>query len=136
MRDLTAGRARAAKRYAENRDVILAKLRAEPADSPRRIANRARVVAWQRNNRERYRMNALRHRVRKLGFADIPRPMPEACECCGRERGRIALRFDHDHQTGAFRGWLCNQCNTGIGGIGDTVEALERAIAYLKRTLK
>ena len=39
---------------------------------------------------------------------------------------------DHDHQTGKVRGLLCNHCNTGLGKLGDTIEALERAIKYLK----
>jgi hypothetical protein len=43
------------------------------------------------------------------------------------------LCLDHNHETGKFRGWLCDNCNTGIGKLGDTVEGLERAIAYLKR---
>ena len=36
--------------------------------------------------------------------------------------------IDHDHDTGEFRGWLCNNCNTGLGAMGDTIEGLERAI--------
>ena len=40
--------------------------------------------------------------------------------------------IDHDHDTGEFRGWLCNNCNTGLGAMGDTIEGLERAIKYLK----
>jgi hypothetical protein len=38
---------------------------------------------------------------------------------------------DHDHATGQFRGWLCNRCNTRLGGLDDP-EWLERALNYLK----
>lgn len=57
------------------------------------------------------------------------RPPPDGCEICGK---RGPLVFDHCHSTGEFRGWLCNGCNLSIGRLGDTVEAIERALNYLK----
>lgn len=61
-----------------------------------------------------------------------------ACEICGRNprearRGNQSLCLDHDHKTGAFRGWLCHGCNLGLGLLGDTEDALVRALAYLRR---
>jgi hypothetical protein len=44
------------------------------------------------------------------------------------------VHCDHDHRTGKFRGWLCRMCNTAIGALGDDVDGLERALAYLRRT--
>ena len=41
--------------------------------------------------------------------------------------------LDHCHETNQFRGWICRNCNTGIGNLGDNVEGLENAIRYLKR---
>jgi hypothetical protein len=52
------------------------------------------------------------------------------CQLCGRE---TALNYDHDHNTGAFRGWLCVTCNSGLGKLGDDVAGLKRAIKYLER---
>lgn len=48
--------------------------------------------------------------------------------------------IDHDHSCceGRFgcgkcvRGLLCGNCNTGIGGLGESVPTLRRAIAYLE----
>jgi len=58
-----------------------------------------------------------------------PRPEDGLCECCGEPVKRFHL--DHCHETGAFRGWICRACNTGIG-IVDNVERLEKRIAFLK----
>jgi len=41
--------------------------------------------------------------------------------------------LDHDHRTGKFRGWLCHDCNTSIGKLGDTFDGVMRAADYLKR---
>jgi hypothetical protein len=52
------------------------------------------------------------------------------CAICGTSAKRLVI--DHDHQTGRVRGLLCDPCNTGLGKLGDTVAAIERAIRYLK----
>ena len=57
---------------------------------------------------------------------------PNKCECCGRLQGRKSFHRDHDHGTGRFRGWLCSQCNTGIGMLGDSVLGVLAAAEYLQ----
>lgn len=42
-----------------------------------------------------------------------------------------AVRFDHNHETGAFRGFLCTACNTGLGQLKDSPAVIEAAGAYL-----
>lgn len=52
-----------------------------------------------------------------------------ACNLCGSVERR--LNIDHDHITGRVRGLLCSAHNTGIGLLGDTVDGLTAALAYL-----
>ena len=59
------------------------------------------------------------------------KPDRAVCPICQREREDIVL--DHDHSTGEFRGWLCNDCNSGLGKFGDCPEFLWRAIEYLDK---
>ncbi len=62
------------------------------------------------------------------------RKRPDNCEICetlGSEL-KYGLVYDHDHQTGFFRGWLCNQCNWALGNAKDNIEILEKMIKYLK----
>ena len=68
------------------------------------------------------------------GTPEPTRPQPANCEICGRPRKLKSLHIDHCHATGSFRGWLCSQCNTGLGLLGDSVENLGRAVAYLRRS--
>ena len=56
-------------------------------------------------------------------------PKLTTCACCGATDRRMAL--DHDHQTRAFRGWICNKCNTAIGMLGDTLAGVLNAALYL-----
>lgn len=51
------------------------------------------------------------------------------CEICGSTKD---LCYDHNHDTGDFRGVLCNHCNRSLGGFMDSEELLLKAIDYLK----
>jgi Recombination endonuclease VII len=66
-----------------------------------------------------------------------------ACAICGKTDagGRGRFHIDHDHRCcprgracrKCIRGLLCHHCNTALGKFGDSVEILEKAIAYLKK---
>lgn len=56
------------------------------------------------------------------------------CAICGTQtppaRGGC-FAVDHDHETGAVRGLLCIECNSGLGMFKDEVDLLQSAIVYL-----
>ena len=70
-------------------------------------------------------------------------PMSQYCDCCGRENTKVygkGINFALDHHyddagNPIFRGWLCRQCNSGIGYLGDNVTGVFKAVDYLLRSL-
>lgn len=112
-----------------------------------------RAYAWRRANPERARelmvagsrkyrslnrlkclLTGARHKAKQRGHAppdDPTRDMPVECEACGKEAS--PLRLDHCHQTGKFRGWLCNECNLAIGLLGDSPQKMRAAADYIER---
>ena len=56
----------------------------------------------------------------------------DRCAICHKPDPVQALSVDHDHATGKVRGLLCNNCNRGIGMLGDNSEVMAAAAAYLK----
>ena len=58
-------------------------------------------------------------------------PKPDHCDCCHKKVEK--LQIDHIHGTLIFRGWVCRNCNTGIGAVGDTLEGVLRAAVYLEK---
>jgi hypothetical protein len=72
------------------------------------------------------------HRRKRLECV-AGRPCPDVCEVCGNPPGKKRLAYDHSHQTGAFRGWLCANCNVALGMVRDDINHLRKLIAYLQR---
>lgn len=58
-------------------------------------------------------------------------PPPEACELCATKSEEIC--FDHCHNTGKFRGWLCHTCNRLLGLANDSPELLRKLADYLEK---
>ena len=58
------------------------------------------------------------------------------CPLCNRpftNTGDTTPHVDHCHATGIVRGILCNGCNTALGKLGDTEDAILRVLDYLRR---
>lgn len=83
----------------------------------RKTANGECVVCWRLRRRGQADAShgARCRKAERKGFAPPPpeaecppRPADGRCQACGQQR---VLCLDHDHATGAFRGWLCHPCN-------------------------
>lgn len=91
--------------------------------------------------RERRRGNPEANRIRLARFKakreaqrveEAGRPRPSVCDICSGNH-HLGIVFDHCHQSGKFRGWLCDRCNKVLGLIGDDPKLLRRMARYLDR---
>lgn len=78
---------------------------------------------------------------RKSFETENPRPpIGDTFECpiCEKmftvQKGSVNL--DHDQETGEPRGYLCSQCNTGMGKLDDDISVLARAIGWINDARK
>ena len=101
---------------------------------------KASHAIWRNNNREKERARGRKNK----NLPEPTRACPEFCEICGKPEttkdkrsGDIrSLALDHCHDTGKFRGWLCGNCNQGVGKFKDSVTTMENAINYLKNEVQ
>jgi Recombination endonuclease VII len=107
--------------------------------------SRQGAVAWQRANPAKRDRNNLRMKAKLAGLdPDLVAARLDAhnafCDICGcppsqSDKYNNRLHVDHDHATGQFRGFLCGNCNRGLGMFKDDVRLLRQAAAYLGGTL-
>jgi hypothetical protein len=98
--------------------------------------------AWRAENLDKVLEGARRsHRLRKYGLSQdaydaLFAAQGNKCAVCRDilQRGTFRAHIDHDHDTGAVRGLLCNTCNSGIGMFRERADLLLAAAAYLKRS--
>lgn len=65
------------------------------------------------------------------------RPKAPHCEICGHKfipglPRHLACCFDHNHDTGLFRGWICGHCNAALGHAGENPRILLEMAKYLR----
>lgn len=77
-----------------------------------------------------------RKREREYGlthdeFLALLEAQGSVCAICGNGEQQRALAVDHDHETGAVRGLLCDRCNPMLGYARDDIAVLQAAIMYL-----
>ena len=106
---------------------------------------------WQKNNKERrneigrksYRKNPElrqeskfknRYGITMKQYLAMSSAQNDCCAICKKhksENKNEKLFVDHCHKTNKVRGLLCDGCNKAIGTLGDDVDRLKSAIAYL-----
>ncbi len=55
------------------------------------------------------------------------------CAICTRSLADTREHVDHCHDSGRFRGLLCNKCNNGLGWFDEDPEMLRKAVSYLEQ---
>ena len=129
---------RCMKQYANTRRRVLM---ADPATAE---ARRAKERGWSDNRRatspDRYKAittNSLLQKAYGISLQEFNRLSTLQGEVCAICRSKCSnysrLSVDHDHNTGAIRGLLCNTCNRGVGLLKDDPAILRTAAAYLER---
>ena len=94
-----------------------ARVKAMRYQKARPVLVNARNVTWLKTQREKA----------------AGRKTPKCCDVC-HKIGKI--HFDHDHKSGAFRGWLCQSCNWVIGHATDNPKLLRKLADYLEKFAK
>jgi len=125
MPDREKARERARQYYWENREEILARARERYRPLPPERKERNKALRMQRM-----------YGIGSAEYAALLERQDGVCAICGRAGGgtshRTDLCVDHCHETGLVRGLLCFPCNLGLGKLGDTLEAINKAQAYLQ----
>lgn len=67
----------------------------------------------------------------KAEFEERLRLQDNKCAICDKTIVGRDIHRDHDHDTGEWRGLLCNNCNRGLGHFQDNPELLATAAFYL-----
>ena len=99
-------------------------------------AYRAREREYYAQNKDKIRARFLKstYGITMLQYDALLASQNYCCACCGagEPRGTGNFNVDHDHETGQIRGIVCQNCNAGIGQLGDTLDGVKKAIAYLE----
>lgn len=120
-----------------NNETHRARDRARRAAKP--DAYKAANARYMAKHPERVRANNRRRRLRDYGltvesFDALIVKQRGCCAVCAGALPTGRLRHvDHDHQTGAVRGVLCQHCNQLLGFAREDIRILAGAIAYLGR---
>lgn len=105
-------------------------------DSWCKACHRAGTKAWQKRNPAKRAAQKRRSKIRQYNLdpAVYDRLVFDAegrCAICLAVPTR-GLDVDHDHETGAVRGLLCNRCNKVLGIMKDSPTLLRACAAYLE----
>lgn len=84
----------------------------------------------------KYKANWKRHKLSEEKYLELVGLYKGKCHGC---QEREATNIDHDHSCcntrfscgNCVRGVLCNQCNTALGLLGDSVEKVTNLLSYI-----
>lgn len=87
------------------------------------------------SQRDRQRHLRLNYGLTLEDYSNMAKLHNHSCAICKKHQSNFKrlLSIDHCHKTGKIRGLLCNDCNVGIGRLGDDINLLNAAIDYLEK---
>lgn len=91
---------------------------------------------WAKENPTKIRTSHLKRHfgITEEEYQELLKKQGGVCAICGSPPTKKSLYVDHDHGTGVIRGLLCGKCNSGIGLLKDSMNLVEKALNYLKRS--
>ena len=99
--------------------------------------NNKQKARYELNPSERMTYNRLhKYGVTQETYSKLLEAQQGRCAICGGSPSNTrnnCLHVDHDHETGAIRGLLCNNCNLMLGHARDKAENLRLAADYLDK---
>lgn len=109
-----------------------------------RLCYNAYMRDWYSKNTEKHKermrksRNVPRDRAKKYGLTveQVDAMLEEHNGLCHSCLSKPAAVIDHCHETNAVRGMLCQECNLGIGLLGDDLESVQKAVEYLSRVVR
>lgn len=110
----------------KSRRKVTRKLRARQ----RRIENPKKEAAYRRDKALKYNFG-----ITLAEYNCLFALQKGCCAICLRHQSEFkkGLAVDHCHETGKIRDLLCSRCNPLLGLAKDSIDVLEKAIAYLRR---
>lgn len=93
-------------------------------------AYRAAAIGKRANHKAR----AARYGMTADEYRTLEAATVGGCMICQGEIPEVRTPvIDHDHRSNEIRGLLCQQCNTGLGNFGDSIDRLLAAVDYLRK---
>jgi len=127
--------AQSKRRYSKHKDkinVYRKEWRSRNIDHVRQLdkENRKRMRALN-PEKEKARLKRFSEKMEKKRILEAGREKPELCEICFTNEFKVV--FDHCHNSGKFRGWICDRCNRVLGIVKDSPALLKKLALYLEK---
>ena len=97
------------------------------------VCRRCRMEGKKRRNQRQHNRYYSKKCNTDIDYSAVLQEQNGRCAICGVDSNSIGRRLsiDHNHESGAFRGLLCHNCNVLLGHAKDSPDLLRKAICYL-----
>ena len=124
------------RRVRESKDLFLKEKRQKYAQK----SNKQRTKESRKLEHDYFKEVKTLYGITKEQYLTLLKDQHNSCAICFIDftnwSSKRRPHIDHDHETGVIRGILCGPCNMGIGQLKDSVDLLESAVRYLKKSLR